>query len=256
LAVILSLSALAVQSQVRLSKLALAAKEQYVFSGTDILVTDTLVMADSASIVLTDEKKEYFLHAKVLSIGKGCRIIGKGTPGAAGKPGRKGATPGGPCVDGGPGRSGTGGNHGDNGRMLSLYLAQVHLHGNLLVDLSGGDGGNGGNGGEGGGGGSGTIGCGGGSGGSGGNGASGGNGGNGGTLTVACKGCNELQDQINQKLFVRNFGGAAGLGGFAGAGGAPGLSPNGKEGKRGAKGTAGVEGTAGKAGSVLLDTVD
>lgn len=244
------------QAQLRLTKLALAPKEQYVISGTDILVADTLVMADSSSIVLTDEKREYFLHAGVLSLGKGCQIIGKGTPGQAGKPGRKGTTPSGPCADGGPGRSGTGGNHGDHGRGLALYLKQVHLNGSLLIDLSGGNGGDGGSGGEGGGGGAGTVACSGGNGGNGGNGASGGNGGNGGTLTIVCKGCTDVRDAVNQKLFVRNFGGSAGLGGYAGTGGSAGLSPEGKEGRRGTKGAPGAEGNAGKAGTVLFDTVD
>jgi hypothetical protein len=254
--VVLILSGWTAQGQVRLNKLTLAVKEQYILKNTDILVIDTLVMADSSSILLTDEKKEYFLHAAILSVGKGCQIIGRGTPGQEGKTGRRGVTPGGPCADGGAGRSGTGGNHGDHGRMLSLYLKQVYLNGTLSIDLSGGDGGNGGSGGEGGGGGTGTIACAGGNGGPGGNGASGGNGGDGGTLTVVCKNCHGLQDLVNVKLFTRNFGGSAGLGGFAGTGGAPGISPDGKEGKRGAKGTAGVEGVAGKAGGVFFDTVD
>lgn len=248
------MGAFSLQAQTRLTKLALAAGERYVVTGTDILVTDTLMMADSSSIILPDEKKEYFLHATIFSVGKGCRIVGKGTAGDNGKSGRKGNTPGGPCSNGGPGRSGTGGNHGESGRFLSLYLKQVFLNGTLTVELSGGNGGNGGNGGEGGGGGTGTTGCAGGNGGQGGNGASGGNGGDGGTLTVVCKGCTGLPDQLNRKLFVRNFGGSAGLGGYAGAGGSPGLSTVGAEGKYGAKGTAGVEGMSGKAGTVFFDT--
>lgn len=243
-------------AQVRHTRLFIGSNETYTLRGSDILVADTLVMADSATLALTDEKKEYFLHVGYLEVGNGCRIAGPGTAGQAGQPGRKGTTPGGPCADGGPGRAGTGGSHGDPGRNLSVYLKTLVIRGALTIDLSGGDGGNGGAGGEGGGGGSGTVACEGGSGGSGGHGATGGNGGHGGTLTVVCKGC-DVQSMVNRQIFVRTFGGSAGRGGRAGNGGAAGLSPqasNSKDGRPGGKGLPGTDGTAGKSGGVFFDT--
>jgi hypothetical protein len=252
-AVLLALSLQQVLAQARYAQLIIGAKETYTLRGGDILVADTLIMADSATLALTDEKREYYLHAAYLRAGRGCRILGKGAAGQAGKPGRKGATPDGPCADGGPGRGGTGGSHGDHGRNLSLYLKALAIDGSLTIDLSGGDGGNGGAGGEGGGGGPGTVACNGGNGGAGGQGATGGNGGNGGNLTIVCKDCGDVQEMINQKIFVRTFGGSAGRAGDAGSAGAAGLAPQTKDGKPGAKGLPGTDGTAGKSGGVFFN---
>ncbi|HEY5823950.1 MAG TPA: hypothetical protein VIT44_06290 [Cyclobacteriaceae bacterium] len=240
-------------AQIRLTTLELRPKEIYSLETSDILVLDTLIMRDSSSIMLSAEKKDFFIHSKKIVVGKGCRIIGRGESGKPGKNGAKGLTGEGPCRDGVIGKGGTGGSHGDYGKNLSVYTTELIIKGNLLVELSGGDGGDGGKGGEGGGGSPGTRVCIGGNGGSGGNGSSGGNGGDAGTLLIVCKNCINIRSWLNHSLLVRTYGGNAGLGGIGGQGGSAGLNPTGnssQDGRQGTKGKTGPDGQAGKNGAI------
>jgi len=242
-----------VNAQIRLTRLELKPKEIYSMGTSDILVLDTLVMSDSSSIILSLDKKDFFIHSKKIVIGKGCRIIGGGESGKPGKDGVKGLTGEGPCRDGGVGKGGTGGSHGDHGKNLSIYSNELIIRGSLLVELSGGDGGDGGKGGEGGGGSPGTRVCIGGNGGNGGNGSSGGHGGDAGALLIVCKNCVNIRSWLGQTLIVRTYGGNAGLGGIGGAGGPAGLNPTGnssQDGKHGARGKTGPDGQAGKNGAI------
>lgn len=244
-------------AQIRLPKLELVPKQQYVVEFSDILVIDTLVMADSSAIVFLTEKADNFIHCKMLSAGKGARIIATGENGTAGKEGNAGGNGAGPCKDGLTGKAGTGGSHGADGHNLSVYTNSFQINGVLTFDLRGGDGGRGGNGGEGGAGSAGTSVCSGGNGGTGGDGGSGGNGGNGGTLTLTCPTCRDLRVQLNQTLMVKTLGGKGGDGGQGGAGGAAGLnyaSGSGREGTRGGKGKNGVSGKAGEAGAIKFES--
>jgi len=242
-------------AQLRYDRLELKSKEVFEIKESDIIVIDVLVMHDSSSIILNRDKKDNFIHAKKIIVGKGCRINGLGENGASGKPGIKGLSAEGPCRDGLPGRDGTGGTHGGDGVNLFLYFNELAAEGILQVDLRGGNGGDGGKGGDGGGGSPGTRVCQGGTGGNGGNGSTGGNGGNGGTLTLSCKDCPDLRALLNQSLDVSGYGGVAGLGGIAGPGGSAGLNPFGntsQDGKLGAKGKPGQGGTAGRKGAINL----
>jgi hypothetical protein len=241
------------KAQIRLTTLELKPKEIYSLETSDILVLDTLIMGDSSSIILSQEKKDFFIHSKKIVVGKGCQIIGKGGNGKGGKDGIKGLTGEGPCRDGANGKDGTGGTHADYGKNLSIYCTDLIIKGSLLVELSGGDGGDGGQGGEGGGGSPGTRVCLGGNGGSGGNGSSGGNGGDAGTLLIVCKNCINIRSWLNQALQVRTYGGNAGLGGAGGPGGPAGLNPTGnstQDGKHGSRGKTGPNGIAGKNGAI------
>ena len=239
--------------QVRLTKLVLKPKEIYELSRYDILVVDTLVMYDSSKIILNQLKPDNFIHVKKAIFFRGCVIEGKGVHGLPGRQGRPGVSPSNPCADGGSGNKGTEGTDGGRGTNLSLYLSDIDLKGNLLIDISGGDAGDGATGGLGGGGGPGTRLCPGGNGGAGGAGANGGHGGNSGTVTFISPSIPELRSLLGEKLIVRSYGGNLGLGGDGGAGGFSGLSPLGNskmDGKSGKKGTKGKDGLPGKPGAI------
>lgn len=243
-------------AQIRVSKLEVIPGQTFTIQEGDILVVDTLIMRDSSAIRLNRKLTDNFIHAKVLIVGNGARILGHGAKGQRGIDGRRGTTPSGPCADGVQGRGGTGGSHGENGNNLSIYTTDFQLQGSLIVDLAGGDGGDGGDGGPGGGGGQGTRVCVGGNGGNGGNGGTGGNGGSGGTFNINCKTCPNLRLWLGERMVVRNFGGFAGIGGEPGRGGSAGLGVNGdsaKDGKNGGRGKKGADGEPGKPGSVNFD---
>ncbi|HZX73012.1 MAG TPA: hypothetical protein VFE57_01215 [Cyclobacteriaceae bacterium] len=243
-------------AQIRLSRLEIKEKEIYTILSTDIMVIDTLIVRDSATIKLNGDKKDNFIHTKVAIFGKGASIVGRGEDGSDGKEGIKGYTQQGPCKDGTRGLGATGGSHGQDGVNLFLYFDKLTVNGTFRIDLSGGNGGDGGKGGEGGGGSSGTRVCVGGSGGNGGNGASGGNGGNGGTLTISCKECQDLRTFMSTRLASRSFGGHYGIGGAGGQGGMSGLGVSGEsaqDGKRGVRGVAGKDGVAGKNGGINFE---
>ena len=254
--VVLLLGPLAVFGQLRLSKLEIPKGDTFVIRNTDIIVVDTLVLGDSASIQLNREQANNYIHAKVLTAGSNSRIIGHGARGVYGKDGTAGTTIDGPCLDGTPGRNGTNGSRGENGTNLFLYLSSLTIKGNLTIDLSGGDGADAGNGGLGGGGSPGTRVCLGGTGGAGGTGGSGGNGGDGGALTISCKNRPDLRAWLGHKLVVRSCAGYAGLGGQGGSGGPAGLGSGGdtsKDGKIGPRGKKGTNGTPGKQGVVNFE---
>lgn len=243
-------------SQIRVEKLIIKSNEAFEMIDTDIIVVDTLIMQDSAKVILNSHKADNFIHAKVARIGKFCKIYGSGRDGENGEPGLPGYTAVGPCKNGIPGRSGTPGSDATHGVNLYLYFNQLTIEDRLSVELVGGDGGDGGRGGAGGGGSPGTRLCQGGNGGAGGNGARGGDGGNGGNLTVSCKQCPDLRSWLGNKLIVRSFGGNAGLGGEGGYGGLAGLvngGKNTKDGEQGAKGRTGESGQAGKNGAINFE---
>ncbi len=237
-------------AQIHVSKLVIKANQQYFFDQSDIIVADTLIMQDSARIVLNRLKKENYLHSKVAIIGKGCSIEGFGINGKPGRRGRDGNSPVGPCMDGTNGDQGGRGLDGTPGVNLFLYLEKVTMNGFLTIDLHGGDGGNGGNGGEGGSGTSGTVHCNGGDGGFGGNAGNGANGGDAGMLTVHCP--ESVKYLLDGKLNFKNHGGRGGEGGRGGYLGYGGLGPSGKNGKPGLPGTDGYEGQFGKSSTLSL----
>lgn len=239
-----------------MDKLEVKAGESFEITGTDILVVDTLVMQDSSRIILNREKADNFIHAKVIRIGKGCMIMGKGDNGTDGASGYGGYTAEGPCKDGVAGRNGTAGTASQNGVNLFLYFDQLIITGNLSFELSGGNGGDGGRGGNGGGGSPGTRLCSGGNGGNGGNGANGGNGGNGGNLTLTCNNCADLRNLLGGKIKVRTYGGNGGLGGEGGHPGLAGLVNAGQasqDGALGTKGKTGQSGVRGKDGAINFE---
>ena len=238
--------------QVRLSKLVLKYKEVYELKG-DILVVDTLILKDSAKIILNKLKSNNFIHAKTAIFYQGTKIEGKGVHGIPGRNGRSGISHMNPCTDGGAANTGNEGTKGGAGTNLFLYFNEMILKGSLFIDVSGGDAGDGGNGGSGGDGGPGTRPCGGGNGGHGGPGGHGGDGGNAGNLTFTSPHKLEIRSMIGEKINVRNYGGNLGLGGIGGAGGFSGLSPVGNskmDGNHGKKGMKGKDGVQGKPGSI------
>jgi hypothetical protein len=237
-------------AQVHISKLIVKSNQKYLFDQTDIVVADTLILEDSATIVLNPLKRENFLHTKVLIVGKHCSIIGSGTHGKKGRTGRPGDSPIGPCKSGGNGTPGTRGLDGTAGINLFLYLDQVTMKESLKIDLHGGDGGEGGMGGEGGSGTSGTVHCNGGSGGFGGAGGNGGNGGEGGTLTIQCPA--GLNAMLNKNLSLKIQGGRFGKGGRGGYPGAAGSGPPKRNGKLGVPGHEGTDGQLGKYGKFTI----
>lgn len=242
--------------QIRLTVLTVSSQEEYAIIGSDIIVMDTLILQDSATIILNPEHKDNFIHAKVALIGKGVRILGLGDSGSSGEVGTDGFTRGGPCLDGTAGGSGTEGTNGTAGTNLFLYFDDLSINGSLSIDMSGGNGGDGGRGGAGGGGSPGTRVCSGGTGGTGGNGAQGGDGGDSGSITINCIACHDLRTMLDSTLFLRTFGGNAGLGGQPGQGGLPGLgtsSGNSLDGTRGQQGERGQDGIAGKNGVVTFE---
>ncbi|HOX82247.1 MAG TPA: hypothetical protein PLJ60_12050 [Chryseolinea sp.] len=235
-------------AQVRVSKLVIKANEKYVLSESDILVADTLIMMDSSTLVLNKLKRDNIVRARIAIFGNYCTIDGRGVNGAAGRDGKQGFTPSGPCLDGTPGKDGTNGLDGTPGINLFLYLEVIKIKGQLIVDLTGGEGGRGGNGGMGGGGSQGTVHCFGGNGSNGGNAAHGGNGGNGGSLTLNSKKTPAANQWIGNKIMVRNSGGAYGSPGKVGYHGSAGLGPsrrNGKDGEPGQESKAGLTGAPG-----------
>lgn len=239
--------------QIRLAKLVIESKQAYELKGTDILVVDTLVMKDSASIVLNKLKADNFIHAKTAIFYRGAMIDGKGVHGIRGRNGRTGISPSTPCTDGSPGTTGSEGTNGGAGTNLFLYFSDINLKGTLMIDVSGGDAGDGGNGGAGGGGGPGTRICAGGNGGSGAGGAKGGDGGRAGSVTFSASRIPELRSMIGTSINIRNYGGNIGLGGEGGMAGYPGLSPVGNnkmDGKSGKKGPKGKDGVQGKPGAI------
>jgi hypothetical protein len=240
------------KAQIRLSTLTVSYKEVYEIRGTDIMVVDTLVLADSARILLNPLKKDNFIHAKKMIVGKGSMIDGRGLAGIRGKTGGHGFSSGGPCRDGTNGQRGTAGSDGKDGSNLFMYVDELKINGNLIIDLTGGDGGDGGKGGHGGDGNMGTRVCQGGNGGAGGNGSAGGNGGSGGNLTITSKYGADLRPWLGEKIKVRMYGGYAGQGGEGGLGGQRGLG-SGKDGAQGKRGVAGTEGKVGKEGAIFFE---
>ena len=246
-------SCLTVTAQVRVAKLVIQSHETFHLDSTDILVADSLVMMDSSRIRLNGLRAENFIRTNVAIFGRHCIIDGRGVTGKRGTDGTTGLTPIGPCRDGAPGRNGLRGLSGGSGINLFLYIDKVHLKGDLIVDLSGGNGGDGGDGGEGGGGSPGTQHCNGGDGGRGGNGGAGGDGGRGGVLTVGGRDAVITKALIGNILMVKNHGGSFGYGGISGAGGQAGLGPNRRHGTPGVKGRDGLYGRPGDGGTVLLE---
>ena len=236
------------QAQLRYTKLVLQPKQVFSFGESDILVVDTLIMMDSSSLVLNKTKKESYLHAKVMRIGKNCFIDGNGSNGKAGKQGSPGNSSYGPCRNGTNGEDATNGEDGSHGLDLLIYVKDIRITGQLSVLLDGGNGGNGGNGGEGGSAGSGTIHCKGGDGGNGGKGGNGGVGGNGGKLLVHVPiGYHSL---VSPKIKINVRGGQFGKGGRGGYSGAGGLGPRGKTGRNGLQGSDGYDGSLGNYGTI------
>src|ERR1044071_3248346 len=80
-------------AQVRVSALVIKKNEIYKLNPSDIIVADTLIMMDSARIVLNPLKPENFIRANVAIIGNNCTIEGKGTNGAKGRNGSAGNSP-------------------------------------------------------------------------------------------------------------------------------------------------------------------
>lgn len=238
--------------QTRLGVLTIESHKVYELLGTDIIVVDTLIFRDSARMILNKSKKENFVHAKKIVIGKGCTIDGRGKNGIPGSLGSSGLSPGGPCRDGTSGLSGKPGTPGQDAVSLFLYFDELIIQGNLHIDLTGGDGGDGGKGGTGGDGNPGTKLCKGGNGGNGGNGAAGANGGQSGNLTFASKYGTDLRSWMGEKIIVRLYGGFAGIGGEGGLGGQRGLSSY-HDGDQGRKGSAGADGLPGKPGAIFFE---
>lgn len=253
---IVLLNALSSLAQIRMEKLIIKSNQTFNLVNSDIIVIDTLILQDSARIILNRDKADNFIHAKVAKIGKACRIIGNGINGENGATGLPGYTAVGPCKDGIQGRNGTPGTNASSAVNLFMYFDQLTIQDKLVIELVGGDGGDGGRGGAGGGGSPGTRLCQGGNGGAGGNGAKGGNGGNGGDLTITCKQCPDMRSWLGNKLVIRSFGGNSGIGGDGGYGGLAGLvngGKNTKDGEQGPKGTTGQSGEAGKNGAINFE---
>jgi hypothetical protein len=240
-------------AQLKFTKLVIESKKIYDFNDYDILVADTLILKDSSAIKLNYVKDNNYIHSKVIKVGKGCRIIGRGEDGKNGKDGGNGYGVEGPCKDGTLGRNGARGSDGTNGNNLFMYFEKLEITGTLTIDLSGGNAGDGGKGGHGGGGSPGTKLCAGGNGGKGGNGAPGGNGGHSGNLQLNCQTCGDLRTILGKQLMVRVFGGTAGLGGEGGSGGLAGILSTGtseQDGKPGIQGRNGLDGVPGKNGAI------
>lgn len=240
-------------AQIRVSKLVIKSGESFNLGQSDILVADTLVMQDSSTLVLNKLKKENYVRAQVVIFGNHCTIDGRGIDGKAGRDGTPGSTPIGPCQNGTPGKNASKGLDGTSGVNLFLYLDQVTIKGNLIINLSGGNGGRGGSGGHGGSGSPGTVHCKGGDGANGGNAGQGGNGANGGTLTLSSRKHPNIQEWIGSKIIVKNGGGVAGLSGRAGYHGSAGLGPSRKNGRDGQPGFDSTSGLAGIKGTINFE---
>jgi hypothetical protein len=240
-------------AQIRVSKLVIEARDTFELRNSDILVADTLIMKDSSVLVLNKLKKENYIRAQVVIIGRNCRIDGRGLQGQQGRHGFPGSTPIGPCNDGTQGKNGGRGLDGTPGVDLFLYLEDVTLSGKLFIDLSGGNGGRGGNGGSGGGGSPGTVHCNGGNGGNGGNAGQGGNGADGGNLTLSSKRNPLIQHYIGTLITVYTHGGLPGEQGKVGAQGPAGLGPSRKNGRNGEPGLQAPNSLAGINGKVNVE---
>lgn len=223
-------------AQVRIGTLVVKPNQTYVLEHSDILVADTLILMDSARLVLNKLKRENYIRAQYAVFGNNAVIDGKGIEGKPGRDGKAGSTPFGPCTDGFPGRPGGKGLDGTPGINLFLYLDELKIDGRLVIELSGGNGGKGGNGGNGGGGSPGTVHCFGGNGGNGGNAGQGGNGAQGGHLTINSRKNPNIHQLVGDTIKVLNFGGFAGEQGRPGSRGAAGLGPSKKNGKEGEPG--------------------
>jgi hypothetical protein len=238
-------------SQIRLSALVLKPKESFRIINSDILVLDTLVMADSSNIILDEFSKENFIHVKWAKIGYRCTIDGSGKNGLKGMPGRHGLNGNSLCANGRDGKNGENGSAGEDGKNLSLYLNEIMINGSLIVYLQGGDGGNGGDGGDGGNGSPKSKNCTGGSGGNAGNAGNGGDGGKGGTLSVF--GERELDlFAFSKNLVCVNLGGKMGLGGKRGFAGKTGYDPT-KDDILKHNGNSGENGVRGIQGSLIIE---
>src|SRR6185295_18739821 len=108
--------------QIRLNTLTVGPHEVYELRNTDVMVIDTLILRDSARIILNSLKADNFIHLKKLVVGRGSAIVGKGEPGIPGTVGTAPVTAGGPCRDGSPGQPGTPGTMGTNAVNLLLYV--------------------------------------------------------------------------------------------------------------------------------------
>ncbi|PKV63302.1 hypothetical protein [Pontibacter ramchanderi] len=105
-----------------LSKLVVAKGETYVAGPDNIILVDTLIMQDRATIKF-DPSQYGVLEAKVAYIGQKCLISSKGTNGSKGN------------------RENAGSNGANGGDLtVSVHLAAL---GSLIIDTSGGDGGRG-----------------------------------------------------------------------------------------------------------------
>jgi hypothetical protein len=72
-------------SQIRLDKLEILPKQEYKIAGSDVVVVDTLIMRDSSRVFLNRDAKENIINAKMVIIGKGCVINGRGKSGLTGR---------------------------------------------------------------------------------------------------------------------------------------------------------------------------
>jgi hypothetical protein len=241
------------RAQVRVDKLVIKRSQSYTLSPSDIIVADTLILMDSARIILNPLKRENYIRVKVAVIGSNCVIEGRGLNGKHGRNGLAGDTPLGPCQRGGPGKNGAQGLDGTPGNNLFLYIDKLKATGSLVINLSGGNGGDGGNGGAGGGGSPGTNQCNGGDGGNGGNGGAGGSGGVGGTLVLGGEDLQKVRSIIGEELTIYNKGGSFGYGGTSGYLGAAGLGPKKRNGKGGIPGQDGHHGKSGNIGNVVFE---
>lgn len=241
-------------AQICVDKFVIGKGETFRITGSDIVVADTLIMMDSARIVLNKLRPENYIRARVAIVASHCMIDGRGTRGVSGRNGRPGMTPDGPCQDGTNGGRGSAGLEGTCGINLFLYIDSMTVVGTLTIDLSGGNGGDGGRGGPGGGGSPGTRHCSGGNGGNGGAGGAGGSGGPGGTLTLGGDNVDGLRAMLRSEIIVLNKGGSFGYGGFAGQGGPAGLAPSGRNGKTGLAGRDGDHGYPGHNGTIFFES--
>lgn len=253
LLIVLLLFSGALAAQIRVSKLVIGKNEVYELKNSDILVADTLVMMDSARLVLNKLKRDNYIRAQTVIVGNHCIIDGRGLNGEPGKSGAPGTTPYGPCSDGSRGRNGGRGLDGTPGVNLFLYIEDIKLSGTLTIDLSGGNGGRGGDGGPGGGGSPGTVHCHGGNGGNGGNAGQGGNGADGGSLTLSSKKNPFIQNHIGSTINVYTHGGLPGLQGRVGDRGPAGLGPSRRHGKNGELGLEAPNAMAGINGKVNVE---
>jgi hypothetical protein len=240
-------------AQNRFTTLTVKSKQTYRFGASDIIVADTLVMMDSSRIELNSRKIENFIRVKVAIFGANAVIAGNGASGYNGGKGLEGTTQNGPCRGGTSAGNGIHGEEGAAGTNLFLYIDQIIVNGNLVIDLSGGNGGDGGDGGTGGGGSPGTLLCYGGNGGSGGNGGNGGDGGKGGMITFSGLDLEKIRSMVGSSIMVNTLGGNFGYWGMHGPGGPAGLGPSKMNGKAGVKGKDGVKGKPGKNGLIQFE---